>query len=452
MKTFIISVFVSLWLFLGVGVLGVAQATAPVGTDPLLLNPATGCMEAQFSPEQSQSEREVSAAAILESLRGGSCLRLNHALIQGELDFRTLPVSSVDAYGEDLVVIKGPLVIRNSQLPDGLQAARVPGGPRVRFVGFVIFAGSTLGNTDLTETEFAKEARFDDVRFEQNAKFDRIVFERSVSFANAKFDKPIFFSRVQVTESVDFSGAVFSSLVRAFGLRAQRVDLRKARFYTTTDLSGWQVHALDAAGVQFDQAVNLKNGRWTGPVNFHQAKFLGNGDFSNTRFERMADFSGTQFEKNATFTKVRFFQTAEFTRANFLLSAIFHQTQFFGAALFAHVSFEFTARLTEAQFRGWADFSDATFHELNFENAGFYNPVGPVWQGATFNGKINLNGVVSASNWLVSKEQLKGNVNAGPYPFLGRDNILQTLGLTLMAATAVGIAVLLYLSLGSSAL
>ena len=395
----------SIVLFIGfVPAWGWAQATAPAATDPLDLNPATNCMEVQFEEQQPAETRTVSADAIVESLRGGHCLRLLHAVIQGDLDLRTLPVNGVNASGGNLITLEAFVVIQ-SVFEGSLTAAATPDS-QVYFSGPVVFDGTRFSNLDLTEARFAQDVSFKDAVFGSSAKIDRVRVGGSASFVDARFEKPVFFSRVQVENTLDFSGASFSSLVRAFGLKAKHVDLEGSHFSTTTDLSSWQLETLNAQKAQFDK-VEFKNGQWRNSVNFDQAQFAGNADFSAVRFgNNYTTFQQAGFKKNATFAKARFLGPTTFDRVKFELSAIFHQAIFFGPVLFNKTTFQFLARLSEVRFLGWVDFGQAEFEEIDLKNSTFLAPA-PNWEGASVNGPVTVDGLSSHTRWPQSPKTLQ---------------------------------------------
>lgn len=422
---------------------GWAQATAPAKTDPLALNPATGCMEARFQAEESDADRTVPAAAVLESLRGGHCVRLQGAIVQGDLDLTTLPVNGVDAQGEELIALPGALVLHGSRLEGRFNAAKRANGPRVRFGGPLVMRDSALGAVELGGVQFGAEVTFDGTRFAQGLKLEGARFERGASWKGAQFARPVFFSNLAVAGRLDLEGAQFASLVRAFGVQAEEVVLDGARFGSTVDLSRGQVGGLSAAQVEFEQAVDLSYGLWQGPVTFRQAAFRGKADFSNTLIEGRANFSGALFESHPRFFAVTFARSARFAGARFAGGATFSGARFSAEADFSGARFSATALFAQAQFLGWVDFGGARFEDLSLEGARFLHPAGAGWAGATFEGPVTLEGVVSLAPWQLSPEQVQGGVE-GKLPSA---QTAPRLELWLLVAIAAGVAGLLVLSL-----
>jgi|GEM_PF-5650317 len=403
-------------LLFSLGVPAWAQATTPAQTDPLTLNPASQCMEGRFSPDQPQEERQIPASAVIEALRGGHCLRLDYAVVQGNLDLSTLSVNGVDQGGEDLVHVVGAFVVTHSQIEGKLNAAKTRGGPRLRFEGPVVFDDSQLaGGADLSGAQFADEAHFDGTTFAQSVKFDRASFEKSVSFVKAQFPKPVLFTTLTVSDTLDFGGATFSSLVRAFGVRASRVVLNKTQFRSTTDLSSWVVNTLDAARVSFDNKVDFKGGVWGGTVDFTQARFGGNVDFSGGLFNASTSFAKASFEKNGTFTKTRFWGELDFSATVFQFSAMFNQAKFFDVVSFRDAHLDFLVRFIDAQFYAWVDFGASQFKQIEMQRALFLSAVAPNWRGATVEGPINASGLNSSARWRVEQGALKDALERSDY-------------------------------------
>ena len=426
---------------LATGALSFAQATTPAATDPLKLNPATGCMEARFSGQEPDAQRTVTATAILESLRSGHCLRVDSAIIQGDVDLRALPVNGVDSAGGDLVSINGAFVVTHSSFSGALIGSKDDAGLRVRFKGPVVFSGSTFGELDLSEAQLEQEALFDQTQL-GNVRFDRVQ-AHSINFRQARFDNPVFLTGMKVTDTLDLSGARFSSLLRAFGLTASRLLLDQANFETTTDFTGARVVDLSARGARFVQGVDFTRSAFQGMVDLEGVQCEGPAQFSESTFGGTASFRGAHFAGTADFAQTRFRSEV------FFVGAVFEQT-----ALFSHVAFQHSAHFTQAQFLapssfdqaqflGWTDFRGTHFAALDLSKALFANSVGPDWDGATFSTEANLDGISSVGTWRAEQGQFKGS-----YEFLpAQRRFAQTLKLILLGATTAGVAVMLLMRL-----
>lgn len=426
---------------MAVAALGFAQATTPAATDPLKLNPATGCMEARFSGQEPDAQRTVTAVAILESLRSGHCLRVDSAIVQGDVDLRALPVNGVDASGGDLVSISGAFVVTHSLFNGALIGSKDDTGLRVRFKGPVVLSGSTFGELNLSEAQLEQEALFDQTQL-GNVRFDRVQ-AHSINFRQARFDNPVFFTGMKVSDTLDLSGARFSSLLRAFGLTASRLILDQANFETTTDFTGARVVDLSARGARFAQGVDFTRSAFQGTADLEGIQCEGPAEFSESTFAGVASLRSAHFARTATFTQTRFRSEV------FFVGAVFEQT-----ALFSHVAFHDTAQFTEAQFLapssfdrvqflGWTDFREAHFAALNMSMALFAHEVGPDWDGATFSTEANLQGVASVGTWRADQGQFKGS-----YEFLpAQRRFAETLKLILLGATTAGVAVMLLMKL-----
>jgi len=385
---------------------GFGQASTPAETDPLTLNPATGCMEGIFVSDQPEADRRVSSSAIIESLRSNPCLRLDHVIIQNDLDLRTLPVNGVSADGNDLIGIKGAFVITNSEFEGDLLAGQTQGGPQVAFEGPAVFSNTAFAGLDLTGVQFNLDTHFEDTIFTESARLDRINFLQNASFNGAHFQNPLFMNRISVGKTLDFTQATFDSLVRGFGLKGHTVNLTQASFSTTTDYSSWNLVNLEAFQTIFENGGDFKNGTWNGTINFEQAEFIGNANFSNSVFGgQQVVFKGAEFSKNADFTRSKFFVQADFSNTKFSLNTIFNSVEFYQQALFNRAKFEFLLRLIGTSFYQLADFSNVHFAELEMPDATFFT-IPPNWQGVTIDGALNITGMKSYSVWQTDHEAL----------------------------------------------
>lgn len=431
--------------------LGFAQATAPPTTAPLDLNPATNCMEALFEATLPEAQRLVPAPAVVEALRGGHCLRLQHAVVQGDLDLRVLPINGVAASGATQITLKGAFVVIESRFEGKLTAAAVTGGPSLRFDGPAVFRGTRFGALDFSGARFSDAADFSEARFDDNVKFDRIQFERDATFAGAAFGKPVFLTGIRVRGTLDLSGTTFASLLRAFGIRADEISLDGARFSTTTDATGWQARVMSARGAEFNQAVDFTNGNWQQRARFGETTFSGNADFSGVRFGEMeTDFQRSTFAKNATFAQARFPGPADFDAARFSLTASFHEAVFFDGALFHGAVFEALARFTKTRFLGWVDFRGVDFVDLDLEQAVFLSPA-PNWDGAAIHGTVLADGLSSHTPWPLEQPPLREALGQGTYLLNHAEKTqlkrTQTVHLVLLGALGAGMALLAFLML-----
>ncbi len=395
--------------------LGFGQASTPAETDPLALNPATGCMEGIFSGDQPESDRRVPASAIIESLRSNPCLRLDYAIIQGDLDLRTLPINGVSASGNDLVGIKGAFVITHSIFEGDLLAGRTQNSPQVAFEGPAVFGDTRFSGIDLTGVQFNLDTHFENTTFTESARLDQVKFLQSASFNGATFENPVFMNRISVGNTLDFTQASFGSLVRGFGLKGHTVILTQANFATTTDFSSWNLINLEAFQTVFEKDGNFKNAIWNGSINFEQVTVNGNADFSDSVFGgQQVVFKGANFSKNAAFTRSKFFVQADFSNAHFQLNTILNSAEFYQQALFNRAKFDVFLRLVGTTFYQLADFSNASFAEIEMVDATFFT-IPPNWQNVSIIGPIKMDGMKSYSIWQTENDDLNNSLKQESY-------------------------------------
>ncbi len=426
---------------------GWAQADPPAKTDPLDLNSATGCMEGLYAPDQPEAERTVPAEAVLESLRLGHCLRLEHARVSGELDLTRLPLNGVSDRGGALIQIKGAFVLRDSTLSGPLHAGRGDNGPALRFNGPVVFSGSALAEADFTGAQFARDAYFDGASFAGALRADGARFERDASWANARVEAAASWTGVAVAGRLDARGATFADALQADGLQVDgALLLGGAAFRGELNAASWDVETVRAPGARFGGPVTLSKARVRARATFEDARFGDALRAENAHFEGSAHFAGATFAGPVTFGATRFDDAADFSGTAFERGVSLPDARFGAIARFSEAAFGGTADFSGARFAGWADFSGATFADLSLERAAFLNPIGPHWTGATFGGELRLAGAYSVGPWHIEPAQLAESVSNETHPFLPRRAAPDPTP-WLLGATTAGVGLILLLLL-----
>lgn len=375
------------------------QAEPPAKTDPLELNPATGCMEVDFAPDLPAAERLVPAAAVLESLRGGHCVRIRGAVVQGDLDLTALPVNGVDAQGEPLITLPKAFVLNQTRLEGRLDAARQPQGPRVRFQGPWVLRESAVATVTLAGARFDRGMDLSGTAFAGELRLEGAQVGEELVGQGARFAEAVVLSNLKVEGVLQLQGARFAGPVRAFGLQAGEVVLDGAQFEGPADLAGWRGDSLSAAGTTFAGAANLGRGRWSGPVSWRGASFQAHADLSEGLYAASVDFSGARFQGPARWVGTRFL--------------------------------------------GWADFAGTAFEEVDFTRAVFLHA--PRWTEATFAGPLRLTEVQSAAPWSLSPEQLAHVADPERYDFLPHRPSFDPLPWLAGLSAAAGVVALLLL-------
>jgi uncharacterized protein YjbI with pentapeptide repeats len=272
----------------------------------------------------------------------------------------------------------------------------------VTFGGSAIFEPSGLASVSTAVpkvTRFAGQTNFDGAKFVSTANFGGVVFEgettfRRVRFAsNARFRAwaagpnnaalatvikgPADFSDCDIQGNADFSGAQFES-----GLRAQRLRVGAATFFSTVQINNLTCNLCCNGEVNFDDAL-FHGSAWflgaifTGNVSFRRARFESTAGFDVFEHESVvwptcfggktifndASVSGPMSFEGAIFTdEVRFERISVGSNAHFRL--------FRGKERAVPICFGARATFLLADIQGAADFNGAWFgSDLVFQGA-----------------------------------------------------------------------------------
>jgi len=228
-----------------------------------------GCILASLG--SADEDLVVDAAEILDEIRDGKAVDLNHVRLVGSLDLRELegPVRSsiaiVDCEVQDLVRMEG-----------------------ATFESTVSFE----------ETKFENMVLFSGVWFNDSADFSFATFEDTVFFDSAFFGEEAEFCGTRFGRDAYFSGSIFSGTS----------DFNFTRFaeeYVLFD----NVRFLEDA--HFEDA---EFGRWT---NFYGSRFAEEADFLLATFPGRSFIANVTFKGDARFSSVEFMSFAEFEDSRF---------------------------------------------------------------------------------------------------------------------------------------
>ena len=433
-------------------VYGFTQATEPTATDPLDLNPATGCMEGLFAADLPNAERLVPSAAIIESLRGGNCIRLDNAVVRGDLDFTSLPVNGVGVNGENQISLPGAFVATNSVFEGSVNAAATP-NVSVRLPGPAVFNGTQFAALDFTGIHFVQDVYFTNSHFTEGVKFEDARFDGNAGFNGAVFDRIALLSGVEIKGDFDLSATTFRSAAQVFGGQSENLILQKASFAAPVDFSNWRANWLSAESSNFDDSFNMGNSSWRDGMSFYQARFGGNAGFHNNSISgQSANFSDADFEGDISFASSNFYTQADFSNTTFAANVILNDVEFYQKALFSGSKFEATASFNNAKFFDLADFEETSFNNLELKQTTFFH-IAPEWNNSIINGTINLEGLRSYAPWKTDHERLASQLAATPYFIFAEapdprvDRLEQKLEMILLSSIGLAAGVLVLLAL-----
>ena len=288
-----------------------------------------------FSPDCSQPERAaqaVQAAEILQALKAGKGVSIQHAMVSGDLLLTQLPAGPVasvtlpDSVRADLSqsrvtevrVIRGLLSIRDSVVEGMLDTQLKPDmvehqvlGDMVVIQGSVTFRGTTFAKSvDLSRTIFLGPVESDQAVFLGDALFLSCIFDKKTTFEKTAFAGNTRYYQAVFHEPVTFLRAGFSGLTNFLSVTFKKES------------------------------------------SFSRAYFkLGSG-FSGSKFEGISDFSESVFEKNAFFMHAVFASDAYFRRATFRGEVNFSDADFKAKDDFAKVFYQQEPNFTRAKFAG----------------------------------------------------------------------------------------------------
>jgi len=192
-----------------------------------------------------------------------------------------------------------------------------------------------------------------------------------------------------IREPIDFSGATFSTDVRAQGAHILAgADFLNANFSSKIDFSG----------AAFRGCADFRRARFGGFAEFQQARFASIADFQDSVFEKkcnfnkasigQAAFNRAKFQEAAGFKWTQFEKIADYTQSEFTTSE-FKGSKFLNGAKFWYAQFRQHANFEDARFLGdiGTNFDSAIIQSATFKNARF--ELTPTFENTRFNEELN---------------------------------------------------------------
>ncbi len=315
---------VTVWLTLGIlwgtvlipGMLR-AECTAETGgtgaTAAFTLRLNSTCTEAE------REARAIPAQDLLRALAGGKGVDLAGVVIQGELLLDELPAQKVAAVGdlspedrrvleglndEDVHVIRGPLVIKNSRV-QGRIVNRLKRG-------FLLITGPVVlvhthfeGSVDLSRTVFLGLVDGSNATFEQESYFVQDRFTQGAMFSETRFGPHARFHRSMFAGPAIFRGAAFNGLTEFLEVVfEQDANFSRASFGMGTGFSGAHCRAkCDFSAAQFNREAFFLFAIFDRPVTFASARFGSQADFSDASFKEHDDLAQATFARPPLLTR-----------------------------------------------------------------------------------------------------------------------------------------------------
>lgn len=239
------------------------------------------------------SNKNVSAARVLETIKKQEPVLLENVTIDGDLDFTAL-ATYPETEGRRKVTIESPVFFKNC-----------------------IFTGKVIAfsqrNDQTTLCDFRKNLTFLNCKFNSEVNFQSVTvsgvscfsksqFNRLASFEGAHFGSETYFDNTFFTREGRFQNAYFGKMANFW----------KSVWVGATYFQG----AILNGDTQFNLAEfrgNLDFSLCTtyGLLNFNYAQFAGRSIFDNCRFKNAVDFNNTTL-KEASFREAFFDTKASF--------------------------------------------------------------------------------------------------------------------------------------------
>lgn len=200
---------------------------------------------------------EISADEVLDAIAEERDIRVEYALIIGDLNIRG-------------ITSQGDILIQSSEI---------------------------RGKTNFACTTFKKNADFSDTTFIGGADFKSATFRGHADFIDTTFSRDAFFNSANFIGDADFSGTTFKGYVKfMFAFFKGYANFKSATF--SKDAFFNSANFIDDA--DFSDAV------FGGCAYFGYATFIGDTHFGSADFSVRANFFGTHMKHPAGFKSVRF--------------------------------------------------------------------------------------------------------------------------------------------------
>ncbi|HOZ31148.1 MAG TPA: pentapeptide repeat-containing protein [Bacteroidales bacterium] len=256
------------------------------------------------------SVNNIPAKEIIKEINSGKDIYVENAVIEGDIDFRTLENPSKENMNIKCCYLEQSLCFINCT-----------------FTGKIIMSGA--GN----EQDFIKTC-----------------FVRGLSLKNCIFKSEIIASNCEFRGVTDFSNSIFES----------KVDFVGAYF------ANKEVFFTDAS---FNGETHFSNSKFNGNVNFYKASFSSNSYFQNLIVDGNVLFANCIFASYTDFSSASFRGITNFNYANFRETVIMNYVSFFSRVDFIQTVFAKKNEIKNCEFHSVCRFSETEFSgQTCFEN------------------------------------------------------------------------------------
>jgi len=246
--------------------------------------------------------QEITANKIIKELNSGKDIYIEGAVIDGDIDFRTLDNLSKENQNLKCRYVHQSLCFVNCT-----------------FTGKIIMSGAG------TEDDFIKTC-----------------FLKGVSFKNCIFKSDVIAANCEFRGVVDFCNSIFESKADFVGVYFANKDV----FFTETSFNG---------------EAQFSNSKFNGNVNFYKAFFNKYAYWQNVIIDGNTNIADCVFASYADFSSSSFKGILNFNYTKFRENAIMNYISFFGRVDFVQTVFAKKNEITNCEFHSLCRFSGTEF-------------------------------------------------------------------------------------------
>ncbi len=228
-----------------------------------------------------EGRKEIFASEVLENITKGEPVKIDDAVIVGELDLSKIELAVREIDGVERKVVES----------------------RISFINTIFNERADFGNTifnedvEFYEVQFNKEPDFSQAYFNGKADFRMAQFNRGSRFDGAKFNKEALFWHSNFSRRADFSWARFNGKADFYGTNFSEATFDESHFYKIADFrETWFEGDANFNRVQFDEEALFFNARFKGKIYFNGARF-DEVFFTTTKFDNTVYFPGADFNR-----------------------------------------------------------------------------------------------------------------------------------------------------------
>jgi hypothetical protein len=230
-------------------------------------------------PLFSWAQNKVSASEVLKKINNGEAVYYKDAVIIGDLDLTKLETMKLkesskndkNSTKEYISIVKAPLTFINCTFRGDVLAYYNP-----HEIGI-----SMNNNSEVYNTNFEKEVRFEGCIFDKASAFKYSTFKNEASFINSSFSKEALFKYSKFEESVNFSSATFK----------EEANFKYVKFPVKVSFSGGT----------FEKEANFKYAQFKEGVSFYKAQFNGLANFKYAEIHNSFNAKGASFKGSEDF-------------------------------------------------------------------------------------------------------------------------------------------------------